>query len=235
MIKCFCIKNFNQKSWKSSSYVLMSKPCLHILVVLQSSSMFRGPACAVICSLRKTEVLFTEEKNILFQIYFFKGLHSCSYSRALERKWIQSLLLCFGTLGNKKDLSFALTNKIFPLCRGSSEDKLGRGEMNLGLWHSLKWSKGSKRWGRGCCLEGLVALKEKAGNILAPKINGNCGWSRGYLPGSKAVSASLATLYYAPHAPPAVAVLYFVERLNRLFRQLLPNLALTLSGFRVFW
>lgn len=139
----------------------MSKPWLHILVVLQSSSTFRGPAWTVICSLRKTEVLFTDEKSILFQIYFFKGLHSCSYSRALERKWIHSLLLCFGTLGNRKDVSFAFTNKAFPFARGSSEGKLGRGEMNLGPWHSLKWSvfpKVARDEGAGAALKAAFLL-----------------------------------------------------------------------------
>lgn len=88
----FVSKTFNQKSWKLSSYGLMSKPGLHVLAVLQSSSKFRGPTCAGISSLRKTDVLFTDEKFGLFQMCFFKSWHSC---RAVMNRRENKYIACY--------------------------------------------------------------------------------------------------------------------------------------------
>lgn len=46
-------------------------------------------------------------------------------------------------------------------------------------------SQSSRRQGSGRCLEGLIALGEKAENIFAPKINRKRSWSSRYLPGRK--------------------------------------------------
>lgn len=163
---------------------------------------------------------------------FFRFISSRVYTAAVTVvHWRENeYIACYFVLGAwviGKTSHLLLPTKSSCFARGGLEDKSGKGGDEPGavaLPEMVSPSEGSKRWGSGCCLQGLVALEEKAGNILAPKINGKCGWSWGYLPGSKIASASLAPFYYAPCALPAVAVLDFVEWLNRLFGQPLPAL-----------
>jgi len=101
----------------------MSKPWLHILVELQSSSMVRGPACAVISALSEKQETYLQMKRSSFLRFISSRVYTAAVIVAHWRE--NEYIACYFVLG---PWGIGKTSHLLLTTKGAAGNICWRGE-----------------------------------------------------------------------------------------------------------